>query len=89
MRKLKFLITFFIIIILVLLCIILFVPKKELDNYETVISTIEFDNKDIELVKDESEYHDIERIFNKYLNYINYNLSYYIHCFIINFKIII
>ena len=48
--------------------------QKNDDNTSETISNITSDSgtNDIFLVKDESEYQDIKRIFNKYMTYINY-----------------
>ena len=70
LKKLIIVVSLIIIVIITTLGILLFTHKdeKEISEY---ISTV--DNKqNISLVKDESEYQDIKRIFNKYQSYINY-----------------
>lgn len=74
MKNLKKVIIFMIVlsaIIIILLCLTVLLQKKENQTSET-ISNVENSFKGISLVKDESEYHDIERIINKYLSFINY-----------------
>lgn len=71
LKKIIIFMTILILIIILLLIALLFTQKKEEHSSET-ISNIANEIQDISIVKDESEYHDIERIFNKYLSYINY-----------------
>lgn len=70
-KKIIIFLTLIIFIIIVLLTIILFTQKKDKNSLETT-SNVNYNNIEISLVKDESEYHDIKRIFNTYSNYINY-----------------
>lgn len=74
MKNLKKVIIFMIILIVIIitfLCVILFTHKNENQTSE-VGSSVENNNNELSSVKDESEYHDIERIINKYFGYVNY-----------------
>ena len=74
MKNLKKVIIFMIILIVIIitfLCVVLFTHKNENQTSE-VGSSVENNNNELSSVKDESEYHDIERIINKYFGYVNY-----------------
>ena len=72
-KKIIFFLAIIVFIIIVILSIVLFTTKKDSTTSETS-SNIKIDSntKNLSLLKDESEYQDIKRIFNKYMSYINY-----------------
>lgn len=70
-KKIIIFLAIIIFIIIVILSLILLNQKKEKNTYE-IINNSENNNLNITVVEDESEYHDVERIINKYFSYINY-----------------
>lgn len=76
MKSIKKIIIFLVTIIFIIIVVlsIMLLRQKNDDNTSETISNITSDSgtNDIFLVKDESEYQDIKRIFNKYMTYINY-----------------
>lgn len=76
MKKIKKVIIYLAIIILILiivLSVILLIQKNDSKTFQTTANLgIDTNTQNILLLKDESEYQDIKRIFNKYISYINY-----------------
>ena len=76
MKKLKKVIIYLAIIILILiivLSVILLIQKNDSKTFQTTANLgIDTNTQNIVLLKDESEYQDIKRVFNKYISYINY-----------------